>query len=118
MTKATPRTARRALTLDDYYNQPLDAVTAALQSLGLTYRAIPEANALVPEQFVHRTDPEAGTVVAEGTVIELYYNPTKALVPVPNVAGRSVEEARACCSARAASSSTEETELSDVPKGS
>jgi serine/threonine-protein kinase len=105
-----------ALTLDNYYNQPLDAVTAALQSLGLTYRAIPEPNALVPEQFVHRTDPEAGTVVAEGTVIELYYNPTKALVPVPNVAGRSVEEARLLLG-ESGFQFKEQTELSDVPKG-
>ena len=105
-----------ALTLDNYYNQPLTSVTAALQSLGLTYRAIPEGNALVPEEFVHRTNPEAGTVVAEGTVIELYYNPTKALVAVPNVAGRSIEEARLLLG-ESGFQFTEESELSDVPKG-
>ena len=65
---------------------------------------------------MHRTDPEAGTVVAEGTVIELYYNPTKALVPVPNVAGRSIEEARLLLG-ESGFQFTEETELSDVPKG-
>ena len=65
---------------------------------------------------MHRTDPEAGTVVAEGTVIELYYNPTKALVTVPNVAGRSIEEARALLG-ESGFQFTEETELSDVPKG-
>ena len=43
---------------------------------------------------MHRTDPAAGTVVAEGTVIELYYNPPPELVQVPNVAGRPLEEAR------------------------
>jgi len=115
LTKAA-RDDTTALTLDNYYNQPLDSVTAALQSLGLTYRAIPEANALVPEQFVHRTDPVAGTVVAEGTVIELYYNPTKALVPVPNVAGRSIEEARLLLGERGFQF-TEDTQLTDVPKG-
>ena len=116
LTKASAEDDTTALTLDNYYNQPLDSVTAALQALGLTYRAIPEANALVPEQFVHRTNPEAGTVVAEGTVIELYYNPTKALVPVPNVAGRSIEEARLLLG-ESGFQFTEETELSDVPKG-
>jgi serine/threonine-protein kinase len=105
-----------ALTLDNYYNQPLTSVTAALQALGLTYRAIPEVNAQVPEEFVHRTNPEAGTVVAEGTVIELYFNPTKALVAVPNVAGRSIEEARLLLG-ESGFQFTEESELSDVPKG-
>ena len=116
LTKAAAEDDTTALTLDNYYNQPLESVTAALQTLGLTYRAIPEANALVPEEFVHRTNPEAGTVVAEGTVIELYYNPTKALVPVPNVAGRSIEEARLLLG-ESGFQYTEETELSDVPKG-
>ncbi len=105
-----------ALTLDNYVNQPLTSVTSALQSLGLTYRAIPEANATVPEDFVHRTNPEAGTVVAEGTVIELYYNPTKALVTVPNVAGRSIEQARSILG-ESGFQFVEETELSDVPEG-
>ena len=63
MTKAATEDDTTALlTLDNYYNQPLESVTAALQALGLTYRAIPEPNALVPEEFVHRTNPEAGTV--------------------------------------------------------
>jgi eukaryotic-like serine/threonine-protein kinase len=105
-----------AQTLDNYYNQPLTSVTAALQSLGLTYRAIPEENALVPEEFVHRTNPEAGTVVAEGQVIELYFNPTKALVAVPNVAGRSIEEARNLLG-QSGFQIHEEIELSDVPEG-
>jgi serine/threonine-protein kinase len=116
LTKAAAEDDTTALTLDNYYNQPLTSVTAALQALGLTYRAIPEPNALVPEEFVHRTNPEPGTVVAEGTVIELYYNPTKALVPVPNVAGRSIEEARLLLG-ESGFQFTEETELSDVPKG-
>ncbi len=86
------------------------------QSLGLTYRAIPEANAAVPRGFRAPHRPEAGTVVAEGTVIELYYNPTKALVAVPNVAGRSIEEARSILG-ESGFQFVEETELSDVPEG-
>jgi predicted Ser/Thr protein kinase len=55
-----------ALTLDDYTGQPLDSVTQALTSLGLSYRVFAEENAQFPENFVHRTDPAAGTVVPEG----------------------------------------------------
>ena len=82
------------ITLDDYTNQRLDTVTAALRALGLAYEAIPEDNPVVAEDFVHRTDPPAGTLVTEGTVIELYYRPTPDLVQVPSVAGRSLQEAR------------------------
>jgi eukaryotic-like serine/threonine-protein kinase len=91
LTETEEETAAR--TLDNYVNQPLESVTGALQALGLPYQAIPEENALVPEEFVWKTNPEAGTVVVEGQVIELYFNPTKALVAVPNVAGRTIADA-------------------------
>jgi serine/threonine-protein kinase len=102
-----------ALTLDDYVNQDLESVTAALDLLGLDYAAIPEENATFPENFVHRTVPAAGTVIPEGARIELYYNPTKAFVPIPNVEGRSLEDARAILGA--SGFQIEETsELSEV----
>ena len=60
----------------------------------LAYEAFPEENAVVAEDFVHRTDPVAGTLVTEGAVIKLYYRPTPDLVQIPNVAGRTLQEAR------------------------
>ncbi len=80
--------------LDNYVGQTLESVTGALKALDLAFEPVPEPNATVAEGFVHRTDPAAGTIVVEGQVIKLFYNPTKALVAVPNVAGRSIEEAR------------------------
>jgi beta-lactam-binding protein with PASTA domain len=112
----TDEEATTALTLDNYFNQPLDSVTSALQALGLTYRSIAEPNATVPENFVHKTVPEAGTVVVEGQVIELYYNPTQALVSIPNVAGRPIEVARDLLGS-AGFQFVEEVEESDVPEG-
>jgi serine/threonine-protein kinase len=82
------------ITLEDYTNQRLDVVTAALRAQELAYEAVPEENAVVAEEFVHRTDPAAGTLVTAGTVIKLYYRPTPDLVQVPNVAGRSLQDAR------------------------
>ena len=105
-----------SLTLDDYVNQPLASVAAALDALGLPYRPIAEENPLVNEDFVFKTVPAAGTVIAEGQVIELYYNPTKALVAVPNVAGATIEEARNILGA-AGFAIREETELSDLAEG-
>ena len=80
--------------LDDYTNQPLEAVTASLDALGLPYDAIPEENPLVAENFVFRTVPGGGTLVFEGTVITLYYNPTAQLVPIPPVRGLPLADAQ------------------------
>jgi serine/threonine-protein kinase len=107
-----------SLTLDNYADppQPLESVTSALTALGLQYRVFAEENALVPEEFVHRTVPEAGTIVPEGQLIELYYNPTAALITVPNVAGRSLEEA-AQLLGNEGFEIVEESELSEVAEG-
>jgi len=109
-------TATTARTLDDYTNQPLQSVTGALKALGLPYEVFPEENPQVNEDFVWRTVPAAGTVVTEGTVIELYYNPTRALVIVPNVQGRSLAEAVAILGNNGFQFE-EITELSEVTAG-
>ena len=91
-------------------------MTGALKALNLPYEVFPEENPQVNEDFVWRTVPEPGTVVAEGTVIELYYNPTKALVIVPNVEGRSLADATAILG-DSGFQIEEITELSDVTAG-
>ncbi len=108
--------ASTARTLVDYTGQPLDSVTQALTSLGLEYRVFAEENPTVPEEFVHRTVPSAGTIVTEGQVVEVYYNPTAALVTVPNVAGRTLEEAAALLG-NEGFEIAETSELSDVAEG-
>jgi serine/threonine-protein kinase len=115
LTKEGP-TSSTALTLADYTNQSLDSVTGALDALGLPYVVVPEENPRVAQGFVHRTVPPAGTVVPEGAVIELYVNPTKALVAVPNVEGRTLEDAGLILG-RQGFSYIEERELSDVTEG-
>ena len=102
--------------LDDYTGQRLSAVTAALEELGLEPRAIAEESQGVAEEFVHRTDPPAGTVVVEGTTVVLYYNPTEALQTVPNVAGFTLEEARRQLVSRGFTTS-DTTEVSEVAVG-
>ncbi|MAL81234.1 MAG: hypothetical protein CL412_02020 [Acidimicrobiaceae bacterium] len=102
--------------LDDFTGQRLSAVTGKLDDLSLEYRAIAEETAGVAEEFVFRTDPAAGTVVVEGTIILLYYNPTEALQSVPNVAGFTLDEARRQLVTRGFSTSLV-TEVSDVSVG-
>ncbi len=106
-----------ALTLDNYVNQPLDSVTGALQALGLPYITIAEPNPLVNENFVHRTVPEAGTVVVDGQVIELFYNPTEALVAVPNVAGRTIADASNLLGQAGFQFTTVQEEITGTPAG-
>ena len=103
-------------TLGDLTGQRLSTVAAALDELGLDYRPVPEANELVAEEFVHRTDPPAGTIVVEGTTIILYYNPTEALQAVPNVAGFTLDEARRQLMTRGFQVS-DTTEVSDTAPG-
>jgi serine/threonine-protein kinase len=102
--------------LADYTNMRLDAVTAALQALDLAYDVFPEENAVVAEDFVHRTDPPAGTLVIPGRIIKLYYRPTPDLVQIPNVAGRTLEEARAILG-EAGFELVVETEENDLDSG-
>ena len=94
LTEETASGDTTALTLANYTNQSLESVTGALDALDLPYVVFPEDNPLVAPEFVHRTVPEAGTVVPEGQVIELYYRPTEALVAIPNVEGREIDEAK------------------------
>ncbi len=102
--------------LDDYTNQPLEAVTTSLDELGLPYDAIAEENPLVAENFVFRTVPGGGTLVFEGTVITLFYNPTAQLVPVPTVRGLTLSEAQRVLAA-AGFQVNPITEESDLPEG-
>ncbi len=80
--------------LDDYTNRPLPEVTADLTEKGIRFTTTAEENNLVPVNFVHRTNPVAGTLILQDQIVEVFYNPDTQLVPIPNVVGLSSEEAR------------------------
>jgi len=80
--------------LDDYTERPLPEVTADLTSKNIRFTTTAEENNLVPPNFVHKTDPVAGTLILEDQIVEVFYNPDTQLVPIPNVVGLSTEEAR------------------------
>ncbi len=92
LNKEQPNTA--AVVLPTLTDMSLDEATAILNDLDLPFQSFAEENQLVPEEFVHRTDPTAGTVVPEGTTIKLYYRPSLELKNVPIVVGLPIEEAR------------------------
>ena len=80
--------------LRNYVGMNLEEAIADLDALGLSYRPVAEENTSVPENVVHRTDPQAGMIVVEGQTVYLYYNPPKELQPVPNVEGQTLEDAQ------------------------
>ena len=80
--------------LDDYTGKPLPEVTTDLTAKNIRFTPIAEENNLVPANFVHRTDPIAGTLILPDQTIEIFYNPDPQLVPIPNVVALSLEEAR------------------------
>ena len=80
--------------LDDYTERPLAEVTADLTAKSIRFTTIAEENNLVPPNFVHTTNPVAGTLILQDQIVEVFYNPDTQLVPIPNVVGMSSEDAR------------------------
>ena len=80
--------------LDEYTGKPLPEVTADLTAKNIRFTTTAEENNLVPPNFVHRTDPIAGTLLLQDQSVEIFYNPDTQLVPIPNVVALTLEEAR------------------------
>ncbi len=80
--------------LENYVGRSLEQTTAELRDRGLFFETVAEPNATVAPNFVHRTDPIAGTVVLDDQKILVYFNPTQELVVVPQVVGIQIDVAR------------------------
>ena len=79
--------------LENVVGLPLDEATTKLEDAGLSFNKFEEPAPDAVEGTVVRTDPVAGTTVSTGSAINVYYNPIKAPVPIPDVTGKTVEEA-------------------------
>ena len=73
----------------------------------------PEENPSFGIGVVHRTDPVAGTVVVDGQVITLFFNPEPQLQAVPDVTGQTVEAATRTLGASGFRVGTQTVEASD-----
>ena len=84
-----------ARALDDYVGQELSVVTDSLNRLQRPYSLQEEdqANDFGPN-IVTRTDPAAGVILGDDTVVAVYYNPDATTALVPDVSGRTLDEAR------------------------
>jgi serine/threonine-protein kinase len=79
--------------LENVVGLPLDEATTKLEDAGLSFNKIELPTPEAVEGTVVKTDPVSGTIVSTGTAIDVYYNPIKAPVPIPDVKGMTLEEA-------------------------
>ncbi|HEY7628986.1 MAG TPA: PASTA domain-containing protein, partial [Ilumatobacteraceae bacterium] len=79
--------------LPNVVGMQLDVATQTLEDAGLTVNKheVPTPDAV--EGAVVSTDPIAGTTVQRDSAVEVNYNPIKTPVPIPEVRGKTVEEA-------------------------
>ena len=79
--------------LPNVVGMPLDEATKTLEDAGLAFNKIEVVTPGAAEGVVVATNPPAGEIVTTGQAIDVSYNPIKAPVPIPDVKGKTVEEA-------------------------
>ncbi len=72
---------------------PLDEATKMLEDAGLAFNKIEQPTPDAVEGAVVATTPAAGEIVSTGQAIDVFYNPIKTPVPIPDVKGKTVDEA-------------------------
>ena len=78
----------------DVVGQTYENAKAQIEAQGLVTTEQFLADQNIEANFVIRTDPPAGTKVADGTMITIYVSTGKTQVGVPNIAGMTEEEAK------------------------
>lgn len=81
-------------TVSDVTGLTYESATAALAQENLVFSKQFEMSETIAENLVIRTDPPAGTKVAEGTMIVIYVSSGKTKVVVPSLAGMTEAEAK------------------------
>jgi len=106
------------LALTDVTGKPLDEATRIILDAGLKPKAIAQPDPDAPEGVVFLTDPKPGVIVSKDQEIQLFYNPVKELIPVPDVVGHQVAEAKDILTAQGFTAGTPiEVEDPSVPIG-
>ncbi|MDL2287805.1 Stk1 family PASTA domain-containing Ser/Thr kinase [Oscillospiraceae bacterium OttesenSCG-928-F05] len=87
---------QNVMELPSFFNKEYRAVQLELGRLGLSVGELIYENSDVLQDYVIRTDPDAGSRVAEGGVVTLYISlgPEVNKVKMPNLVGRTLDEAR------------------------
>ncbi|MGL4178547.1 MAG: Stk1 family PASTA domain-containing Ser/Thr kinase [Dermatophilaceae bacterium] len=78
----------------DVVDSPQQTAEARLRSAGLQVRVVTEASDTVPEADVIRQDPEARAEVSRGVTVTITVSTGPSSVTVPDLKGRTADEAR------------------------
>jgi serine/threonine-protein kinase len=87
---AGPATA----TVPDVIGRTVDEASQALIEAGFVPRQQPEENADVEQGLVIRTDPAANSEAALNATVTIFYSSGPDTIPIPDVGGQSVNDAR------------------------
>ncbi len=85
------------ITLPNYVGQEATSVFAQLRDLNLEYQQVDVFSSTVASGLVAATEPGAGSEIPAGTVVRVQVSmgPDSKVVPVPDLGGMSLEDARA-----------------------
>lgn len=116
---ASSTSSEDTIELPDVTNKKRDAAKQELESLGLTVKVVEEPNPTIAQDVVIRTNPTAGSALRKGTSIDLVVSSGKEQTQVPDLKGKTIEEAdRALKKAGLALNDHVQDEASDtVPEG-
>jgi serine/threonine-protein kinase len=87
----------------------------ALRDAGFVVEPVPTPNPAVPENQVFQTNPPADTLVDQGSVVQVFFNPVVEPQPVPNVVGMLREQAEATITSAQFTIGEVTSEASDLP---
>ena len=71
-----------------------DGAASRIESAGLTPSRIDQSSDTMPAGQVIGTDPAEGTTVVSGSTVQVFVSTGQAQVPVPDVVGEDVDQAR------------------------
>lgn len=80
--------------IPDVKGRLLDEAVTILEDAGFEVTPVAEENPDVEPNVVWSQTPEAGEALSEGGKVSIVYNPTNAPIPVPDLSGLTVQQAR------------------------
>jgi eukaryotic-like serine/threonine-protein kinase len=105
------------ITLPDLTGRPAGAATGRLQELDIKFRQDQRPSLTVAKGNVVATQPRAGSVLKTGQVVTVVVSEGRPKVEVPEVAGRSPEDARAVLAAAHLKARPERVFDDTIPEG-
>ncbi len=112
-----PSPSAETFSLPNWEGDPITAVRLEAEDLGLELEEEPDFSEDVDEDDVIRTDPEAGSAVAEGDTITVFVSTGEEATEVPVLVGQTSAQAQAVLATADLVLGAVDEEFSDRPEG-